>query len=267
MSLIKWSSEDMKITTDEQAEKIVNDLTKDELAKILKAANKKMWAIKQIKKEKSDQEKRKIEEEQRKYLLNKPNMTEKDKENMRRCISELFDEEGIKKREKIDYKSNYKKLEAINYWLNYIEIGGVKRARENYKTKSNDKDIFKYGDEVYFKFDALKEQSWLLATQGMKIPQKDDFVKSLKALPSTTVRKYIWGYILSKILDLDKSWLVSKYNKDSKNEVMFRSHYGHLWSSSEAESGTVWQFAFDRHEGTISTENKSNGLPVRAIFK
>lgn len=40
---IRSSFEDVEITTDEQAEKLVDNLTEDELSKVLKAANKKMW--------------------------------------------------------------------------------------------------------------------------------------------------------------------------------------------------------------------------------
>ncbi len=90
-------------------------------------------------------------------------MTPKDKANMEKSIKFLVDK-------KMDTSENLKKLEAINYGSNYIEIGGVKRARENLKAEPNNKDIFKHGDEVYFKFDTLKEQNKLLANQGMEIP-------------------------------------------------------------------------------------------------
>ncbi|MEI6773923.1 MAG: hypothetical protein WCL18_03810 [bacterium] len=49
------------------------------------------------------------------HLLNKPNMTAKDKANMQKSIDFLVDN-------KIATSENLKKLEAINYGSNYIEI-------------------------------------------------------------------------------------------------------------------------------------------------
>ncbi|HBB03894.1 TPA: hypothetical protein DCZ39_03260 [Patescibacteria group bacterium] len=97
------------------------------------------------------------------YLLNKPNMTPKDKENMEKSIKFLADY-------KMNTLENLQKLDAIIYTKDYIEIGGVKRARKNLQTEENGKDIFKHEDEVYFTFDALKKQKKLLDKQGMKIP-------------------------------------------------------------------------------------------------
>ena len=51
-----------------------------------------------------------------KFLLNKPNMTAKDKANMEKSIKFLIDK-------KMDTSENIKKLEAIIYYGNYIEIG------------------------------------------------------------------------------------------------------------------------------------------------
>ncbi|HBB04416.1 TPA: hypothetical protein DCZ39_06050 [Patescibacteria group bacterium] len=48
-------------------------------------------------------------------LLNKPNMTPTDKANMEKSIKFLIDK-------KMDTEENLKKLEAINYGSNYIEI-------------------------------------------------------------------------------------------------------------------------------------------------
>ena len=97
------------------------------------------------------------------FLLNKPNMTPKDKLNMAKSIQFLADH-------KINTLENLQKLDAINYTKDSIEIGGVKRARKNLQAEANGKDIFRYGDEVYFKFDELRYQNELLADQGMKIP-------------------------------------------------------------------------------------------------
>jgi hypothetical protein len=61
-------------------------------------------------------------------------------------------------------EKDFKKLEAINYETNYIEIWWIKRARENLKAKPNDENILQYDNEVYFTFDALRQQNILLAS-------------------------------------------------------------------------------------------------------
>lgn len=91
------------------------------------------------------------------HLLNKPNMTEKDQANMKKSIKYLIDK-------KMNTEKDFKKLEAINYETNYIEIWWIKRARENLKAKPNDENILQYDNEVYFTFDALRQQNILLAS-------------------------------------------------------------------------------------------------------
>jgi hypothetical protein len=55
-------------------------------------------------------------EELRKHLLNKPNMTAKDKDGMQKSIDFLVSKE-------MDTEENLKKLDAINYAQDHIEIG------------------------------------------------------------------------------------------------------------------------------------------------
>jgi hypothetical protein len=95
---------------------------------------------------------------------------------MQKSIKFLIDKD-------MDISEYFRRLEAINYGWNYIEIGGVKRARENMKVQPDYRNIFKHGDEVYFTFNALKNQTELLADQGMVIPSKANFITALKALP------------------------------------------------------------------------------------
>ena len=185
-------------------------------------------------------------------------MTAKDKADMKKSINFLVDN-------KIATSENLKKLEAINYGSNYIEIGWVKRARENLKAKTNNRNIFKHGDEVYFKFDTLKEQNKLLAKQGMEIPWKDSFVSVLKVLP--------WGYsednrsvganILWIILDLPMSgW----YNADG--ELVYEWKFGYVWSSSEKfKDIAAYAFTFDRGRGVLNWIDERNAIVVRPVLK
>ena len=76
-------------------------------------------AIQQNNKEEEQTNLIRIKEE----ILNKPNMTSVDKENIQKSITYL-------EKTKMDMQRNLKKLDAINYGSNYIEIGGVKFSRE-----------------------------------------------------------------------------------------------------------------------------------------
>jgi hypothetical protein len=77
-------------------------------------------------------------------------MTEKDKANMEKSIKFLIDK-------KMNTEENFKKLEAINYGSNYIEIGGVKFSREKFvpEVKFNDKpnsyNVFESNEKGIYK--------------------------------------------------------------------------------------------------------------------
>jgi hypothetical protein len=164
----------------------------------------------------------------------------------------------------MDTSENLKKLEAINYGLNYIEIGWVKRARENLKAEPNNKNIFKHGDEIYFKFDALKEQNNLLANKGMEIPWKDNFVKALEALPGDYSQSnwYAWANILWTILDLSMSGWCS-----SVGGLFDRGRYGYVWSSSESSSSDARFFSFSEDKGRLLRSYRLSALAVRPVLK
>lgn len=191
------------------------------------------------------------------HLLNKPNMTEKDKANMEKSIKFLVDK-------KMDTEENFKKLEAINYGSNYIEIGGVKRARENLKAEPNNKNIFKHDDEIYFKFDALKEQNKLLANKGMEVPWKDDFIKSLKALPwdYSEGNWYTGANILWNILDLSLSGCCN-----SDGVPILQGGFGFVGSFSEFGRLRAWNFKFQEDRGKLYSNSRAFALAIRPVFK
>jgi hypothetical protein len=167
---------------------------------------------------------------------------------------------------KMDTSANLKKLEAINYWSNFIEIGWVKRARENLKAEPNNKNIFKHDDEIYFTFDALKEQNNLLANKGMEIPWWDNFVDALSALPwnfsENNNESYAGANILWNILDLSMSgWCYSD------GRLFDKGKYGFVWSSSEYNSDFARNFRFDEDGGDFSRFIRIAACAVRPVFK
>lgn len=68
---------------------------------------------------------------------------------------------------KMDTSENLKKLDAIVYTSEYIEVGGIKRARKDITAKPNGKNIFQHNNVTYFKRSEsmIKEQNDLLAKQ------------------------------------------------------------------------------------------------------
>jgi len=244
---ITWSFE-VVIKTEKQAESLVENLTIDEQEKLLNALNKKIWVKQEI------TEKKNLNYE---HLLNKPNMTAKDKANMEKSINFLVDK-------KMDTSENLKKLETINYGSNYIEIWWVKRARENLKAEPNKKNIFKHGNECYFKFDTLNKQNELLAKQWMEIPWKDIFAKALEALPWNFSEEnwYVWGNILWNILDLSMSGCCS-----SDGALIIEGRYGYVRSSSERGSNPAWNFGFDEGGGVLGRHDRDIAFAVRPVLK
>ena len=153
-----------------------------------------------------------------KYLLSKPNMTKKDKEWMETALASLATNS-------IDIPENRKKLYAINYTKDYIEIGWIKFSREKfvpqvtYTTEneygvmeSSVKGIYKYNDkgqeEVYLtvgQYNTHANKQWRIAITDIHIQQ------ALQALPgdSRSTDFYNWGNTLGDILWLSMSGYVT----------------------------------------------------------
>lgn len=118
-------------------------------------------------------------------------MTPTDKENMEKSIKYLVNK-------KQDTPENLKKLEAIKYGVNFIEIGGVRFSREKlipqvkFKSEPNRSNVFgsdKKGifktnyngkDEYYLTTDAYIQES---KKQGKKAIKDDHMRKALESLP------------------------------------------------------------------------------------
>jgi len=197
-----------------------------------------------------------------KKLLNKPMMTSRDKDTMKKTIQFLIDHN-------MHTSENLWKLEQIYYHWDFIQIGWVKRTRENLKAEPNEKNIFKDEDtdDIYFKFDALKKQNKLLAKTGMKIPWKNDFIESLQALPWDFQENdnYLWGNILWILLDLPMSGCLPSPYIDTiyKDESYIRFF-------SESSDKDVWYFNFNENGCTIYHDEREmyrTACLVRPIHK
>ena len=200
-------------------------------------------------------EKEKIKER----LLNKPNMTAKDKEWMQKVIDYLVET-------KMDTLEDFDKLDAIAYTQEYIEIWGVKRARKDISAEPDGKNIFQHGNVTYFKRseEMIKEQNKILAQQGMEIPLDSDYEKSLKALPGkysslTNGSHYIWWFILAFITDMSFSdfYAIKLYNMYSNCR----------WSASSIKENLAIWYYFDHDEGMIRSLYTNFAIPIRPVFK
>ncbi len=194
-------------------------------------------------------------------LLNKENMTSEDKENMKKSIDQL-------KRQWIDTGENMKKLNAIIYHANAIEIWWVKRARENL-TAAENKNKWIYNHEVngkertYFKRKAWMEE---VEKQWMKLPTDTQMETSLKALPWGYERKNNWKEwwnIMWTIL-----WLWDLPGScDGYGDIDYEGKYGYLWSSSEHDEDSACHFVFNEDKGILDQDHVSTAFVCRPVIK
>ena len=249
---ITWSFE-VEIKTEKQADSIVDALDEQERKKLLDALNKKMWIKEQI------TEKKELNHE---HLLNKPNMTAKDKVNMEKSIKFLVDQ-------KMDTSENLKKLEAINYGSNYIEIAWLKFSREKFVPEvkfndkpnsynvfeSNEKGIYKTiynGNPEYFlttdQYIQQAKKQWKTAIEDSHMRQ------ALQALPGefSNNNRYNWANILWNILDLSMSGYVF-----SAGKLWDKDKYGYLSSASPVGKSNTRAFRFDEGKGRLNTNYTS----------
>ena len=224
--------------------------------KIMKQAAK---IQKQKKKEAKEKKERwKIDHED---LLNKPNMTAKDKEWMKKSIDYLVENN-------MDTPKNRKKLFAINYAKKYIEIWGVKRARQDITAKPNGETIFQHEGMTYFQRseEMIKEQNALLAQQDMEIPLDVSYEKSLQALPGEYNKwenLYKWWNILALITDMP----IDGYC-DSKGELITKGKHGYRWSASlKKEDNYARNFTFNEHNSLFYRVRGNIAFPIRPVFK
>lgn len=186
----------MEITSKKKAENLVENLNEKEKRYLLEA----------LQKDTKTEETTKSSDTSHEKLLNKPNMTSTDKENMQKSIQFLIEK-------KMDTSENLKKLEAINYGANFIEIGGVKFSRENlipqveFNQEVNQYDVFESNKKGIFKTKYNGKDEYYLTTdvyiqeakkQGKKAIKDDHIRKALQALPGEFLNNnwYTGGNIL-----------------------------------------------------------------------
>ncbi len=204
-------------------------------------------------------EKKESNEITKEHLLNKPNMTAKDKEWMQKSIDYLVEK-------KMDTSENLQKLDAIVYTQESIEIWGVKRARKDISAKPNGKNIFQHNNVTYFKRseNMIKEQNDLLAKQNMEIPLNSAYEKSMKALPGNYSKsnRYEWWNILALITNMSMDGYC-----DSDGKLNNKGEYGSRWSASSEGLSNARNFSFLGDEGILDRHNRNNALPVRPVLK
>lgn len=194
-----------------------------------------------------------------KLLLNKPNMTSIDKENIQKSITYL-EEKGM------DTQENLKKLDAINYGSNYIEIGGVKFSREKlvpqveFNKKPNKYDVFESNNKWVFQTMYNGKEEYHLTTdayieeskkQWKKAITDDHIRKGLQALPGeySDNNRYEWANILWNILNLSMSGYV-----DSDGGLWIKDIYGYLCSASPVSTNSTRAFKFNEDRGRLCTD-------------
>ncbi len=205
-------------------------------------------------------------------LLNKPNMTPTDKENMQKSIQYLIDK-------KMDTPENFKKLEAIKYWTNFIEIGGVRFSREKlipqaqFKSEPNQYDVFesdKEGifktnyngkDEYYFTTDAYIQEA---QKQGKTVIEYYHIRSALQELPGEFINKdrYRWANILWNILNMSQSGFVYS-DGHWWNEDMF----GYLSSAYPFTKSQARAFTFGKDEGRLNDDGRNHARPCLFVVK
>jgi len=201
-------------------------------------------------------------------IFSKPNMTIQDKNWMQKAYNLLLAYQW-------DTLENLKKLDAIIYSPNYIQIGDVKRARDDVSLEPNNKTIFHKEGVTYVKQEkkVLDEVNTHIAEQGMEVPSSDNFTFSMENLPGDY--KIGWNYRFWALLWLILSMWLNGY-------VSWKQHW---WESGEIivinknKGGnylTMTQWLFGRlfyvynffpGNGELYGLSANEAIPIRPILK
>ena len=250
-------------------------LTNDELMVAIQEAQKRSLLdnLDTFKKEEKSKQISQFSDTSYESLLNKPNMTATDKENMEKSIKYLVDN-------KMDTSENLKKLDAIKYGANFIEIGGVKFSREKlvpqveFKSKVNQYDVFESNkkwicktnyngkDEYYLSTDAYIKEA---KKQGKKAIKDDHIRNALQELPGEFKDNnwYQWANILWNILNLSMSGCVL-----SDGGWWDESGYGFLSSASPVITSSTRAFEFSEDRGGLSSDyNRDDARPCLFVVE
>lgn len=192
----------------------------------------------------------------KKNLLNKPNMTPKDKEWMQKAIDYLV-------AKKMDTLENLNKLDAIVYMQEYIEIWGVKRTRNDVSIMPNGKTIYQYNKVTYCKrIQDMINDLW--DSQWLEIPLMSSYEASLKALPGNYIylQTYEWWNILGFIVGMPMNGFC-----ESDGTLQNKDKFGYLWSASAWIFGRSYYYSFWEDNGGMSDWKRSGAFPIRLVLK
>lgn len=210
------------------------------------------------------EEKKSVEAISENNLLNKPNMTEKDKEWMQAAI-DLLKKLNMRTEQNISMLMNNVSY-GVENGNEYVQVWPHKRSKKDLKAQPNKKTIFQHGDTTYFKRSEamIKEQNKILAGQWMGIPLDSYFEDSQKALPGnyTKWKWYDWWNILALLTDMSMSG-----SCDGDGGLHSKGGCGYRWSASPEANSSARTFRFNEDEGRLRRNSRNGAFPVRPVLK
>ncbi len=175
-----------------------------------------------------------------------------EKERKTAAIVEL-DRLGMKTDENVEM------INAIQFLDDKILIGNTPWAYENMTW--GQWRFRKETNRHYYNFAERKAEA---KNQWLTLPEKKDFVNTLKALPGEYSESnwYKWWNILSIIL-----WESTTGYCDSEGDLNSNGGYGFLGSVSEYNKDNARTFTFDGDKGGPGWHNKHNRFVCRPLVK
>ena len=189
-------------------------------------------------------------------LLRNPNMNDKDKSWMTKVIK-LLRENNL-----LTY-DNFKKLDAIVYTPQFIEIWWVKWLRKDLDSKKNEYSSI-YNSKTYFKWtpEMIKEQSEILDKYKMKIPSETDYESSLKALRWNELeRESLWN-VLALITDMGMGGYIDGNNKLDRDYSC-----GYRLAITNVNNNTACVYKFNDNSGGLGKSQNNFRMQIRPVFK
>lgn len=203
-------------------------------------------------------------------LFEKPNMTEKDKECMKKAI-DIIVSNWTYIADKIQRLKETVKY-GVKNGMEYVQIwDGPKRTKEDIKTTPDGQNIFQHWDTTYFKdtfdksnnefYNTIEKQDNVLSQKGLWVPRMSDYKASLIEL------WFMWNDdknndVLKALLNFnetgrcDNEWnLIDDWTSCRRINV---NH--HHWNQLADE-----KFVGNKH--TLFYSGRYGAYPIRAIFK
>ncbi len=193
-----------------------------------------------------------LDQEERKLLLAALNKG-KSKETLLKKLERERKTAAIVELERLGMKTdeNVRKINAITFLDDKILIWSTPWAYENMKWG---KWIFKKEtNQHYYNFLERKAEA---KNQWIVLPEKKDFINTLKALPGEYSENnwYQWWHILSIIL-----WESRTGFCDNAGNLHTSSDCGFLGSVSEFGEDRSWDFRFVESGGRLDRSSKNDG--------